>query len=83
MATGSKWFRNRAGSDNLEHGAWGVQPSEPLTAGRFPLPAKETVDYVHSLTQTTLLLAGVVVFAVIHRGRGQAALRKLAGRVAT
>lgn len=83
MATGSPLFRSRAGSDNLVHGEWGVQPSGALpgNVGPFRLPRKETVDYVHSITQTTLLLAGLVVFLVLHRRRPKAALRKLTGRV--
>lgn len=83
MAIGSPMNRPRAGSDNLEAGAWGVQPSEPLPAiGPIALPRKSTLDYVHALTSTTLLLVGLVAFLVIHRGRHVAALRKIAGRVA-
>jgi hypothetical protein len=80
MAIGGPAFRQRAGSDNLVPNAWGVQPAGPLEAVRF-LPSKQTVDYVHSLTQTTLLLIGAAVFVFLHRGRPKAALRKLAGRV--
>lgn len=90
MAAGSPMFRNRAGSDNLVHGGWGVQPAGPLPANLYRpggvrlqnwMPAKDAVDYVHSLTQTTLLLAGLAVFLFVHRGRRREALRKLAGRV--
>lgn len=83
MATGSPLFRNRAGSDLRVHGGWGVQPAGPLpgNVGPFRMPRKETVDYVHSLTQTTLLLVGVAVFLILHRGRGKTGLRKLAGKV--
>lgn len=83
MALGSPLFRSRAGSDNLRHGEWGVQPSGylPGNVGPFKLPAKDAVDYVHSLTQTTLLLAGLIVFLILHRGRPRTAMRKLTGKV--
>ena len=83
MAIGSPLFRPNAGSDHLEHGAWGVQPAEALpSSGPFTLPSKDTIDYVHSLTTTSLLLVGLVVFLVMHRGRRLSALHKLAGKVA-
>jgi hypothetical protein len=80
VATGSPTFRLRSGSDNLVAGQWGVQPSGPLQAMRL-LPAKQTVDYVHSLTQTVLLLAGLVVFLYVYRDRRRQGLRRLVGRV--
>jgi hypothetical protein len=80
VATGSPTFRLRSGSDNLVPGQWGVQPSGPLAAMRL-LPSKQTVDYVHSLTQTMLLLAGLVVFLYVYRDRRRAGLRRLVGRV--
>jgi hypothetical protein len=80
MATGSPLFRSRAGSDNLVDGGWGVQPSGPLASVPL-LPSKETVDYVHSLTQTGLLLGGLAVFLVTYRKRRREGLRKLVGRV--
>jgi hypothetical protein len=80
VAAGSPRFRQRSGSDNLTPGAWGVQPSGPLEAVRF-LPSKASVDYVHSLTQTTLLLAGLVVFLYAYRERRREGLRRLIGRV--
>jgi hypothetical protein len=80
MAVGSALFRSRAGSDLIAPGGWGVQPSEALPSISW-LPRKETVDYVHSLTQTTLLLGGLIVFLVLYRGRPRAGLRKLLGKV--
>jgi hypothetical protein len=91
MSMGSPTFRVRTGSDTLTPGSWGVQPAGPLLAigGHTPvmgristgLPSKETVDYVHSLTQTSLLLIGLAVFLVLYRDRPVAAARRLVGRV--
>jgi hypothetical protein len=81
MAAGSPLFRSRAGSDNLVPGGWGVQPAGPLPSIPRGLPSKQTLDYVHTFTQTSLLLAGVVVFLIVYRGRPRAGLRKLVGRV--
>lgn len=87
---GSPAFRQRGGSDFLPKAGWGVQPSGPLLAIRNSVPAsgpagvlpsKEALDYVHSLTQTTLLLIGVVVFALLYRRNPSRAARKLVGRV--
>jgi hypothetical protein len=71
-----------------------AQPTAPLIMGRgtptIPsgpgsgpggLPGKDLVDYVHSLTQTSLLLLGLAAFLILHRGRGVTAFRRLAGKV--
>lgn len=90
MSMGSPTFRQRSGSDVLVKAGWGVQPSGPLLAIGAPakgrassgLPSKDAVDYVHSLTQTTLLIVGLGVFLVLYHDRPVAAARKLVGRVA-
>jgi hypothetical protein len=52
------------------------------TPSAFGLPAKETLDYVNSLTSTTLLLIGLGAFLLFHKSRpATVALRKLQGRV--
>jgi hypothetical protein len=50
--------------------------------GPFGLPSKAALDYVHSLTTTSLLVVGLAAFVLFHRNRAATtALRKLQGRV--
>lgn len=60
---------------------WGARPSGPVVRGRpIGLPSKDTLDYAHKLTSTTLLVAAAIVFLVVARHSPARALRGLIDR---